>query len=163
MTGLSSRESAANLTSEGVAGQHNAMIAAPYHTAWKLCAKLRRAMVKHRGRESAAGRVCRGCGREGITASRARGAGDQNARFCRSVAQFTGHGRRRAYLSLKSESLKGSRKMPDQERWLNEVLDILGLPRDTAYRDHARELVEQGASLEQIYGTLQMRMNSKRS
>jgi hypothetical protein len=66
-------------------------------------------------------------------------------------------------LELKSESLKGSRKMSDQERWLNEVLDILGLPRDTAYRDHARELVEQGASLEQIYGTLQMRMNSKRS
>jgi hypothetical protein len=30
----SSRESAANLTSEGVAGQHNAMIAAPYHTTW---------------------------------------------------------------------------------------------------------------------------------
>jgi hypothetical protein len=54
----SSRESAANLTSEGIAGQHNAMIAAPYHTAWKLCAELRRAMVKHRGRE--AGRVCRG-------------------------------------------------------------------------------------------------------
>jgi hypothetical protein len=81
----------------------------------------------------------------------------------RGAAQFTGHDRRRAYLSLKSESLKGSRKMSDQERWLNEVLDILGLPRDTAYRDHARELVEQGASLEQIYGTLQMRMNSKRS
>jgi hypothetical protein len=53
--------------------------------------------------------------------------------------------------------------MTDQERWLNEVLDILGLPRDTAYRDYARVLVEQGASLEQIYGTLQMRMNSKRS
>ena len=83
--------------------------------------------------------------------------------FAGSVAQFTGHGRRRAYLSLKSESLKGSRKMSDQERWLNKVLDILGLPRDTAYRDYARELVEQGASLEQIYGTLQMRMNSKRS
>ena len=56
MTASSSRESAANLTSEGIAGQHNALIAAPYHTAWKLCAKLRRAMVKHRGRE--AGRVC---------------------------------------------------------------------------------------------------------
>ena len=41
-----------NLTSEGVAGQHNAMIAAPYHTAWKLCAKVRRAMVKHRGLRS---------------------------------------------------------------------------------------------------------------
>ena len=54
-------------------------------------------------------------------------------------------------------------KMSDQERRLNEVLDILGLPRDTAYRDYARELVEQGALLEQIYGTLQMRMNSKRS
>ena len=78
-------------------------------------------------------------------------------------ANGVAHGRRRGYLSLKSESLKGSRKMIDQERWLNEVLDILGLPRDTAYRDHARELVEQGASLEQIYGTLQMRMNSKRS
>ena len=74
------------------------MIAVPHHTAWKLCAKLRRAMVKHRGRE--AGRVCRGRERKGRTASRARGAGDQNARFCRSVAQFTGHGRRRAYLSL---------------------------------------------------------------
>ena len=142
-------------------GQHNALIAAPYHTACKLCAKQRRAMVKHRGRE--AGRVCRGRERKGRTASRARGAGDRNARFCRSVTQFTGHGRRRAYLSLKSESLKGPRKMSDQERWLNEVLDILGLPRDTAYRDYARELVEQGASLEQIYGTLQMRMNSKRS
>ena len=97
---------------------------------------------------------------------RRRGHGAQAIRtplFCRSVAQFTGHGRRRAYLSLKSESLKGSRKMSDQERWLNEILDILGLPRDTAYRDYARELVEQGASLEQIYGTLQMRMNSKRS
>jgi hypothetical protein len=75
-----------------------------------------------------------------------------------------GRGERRgAYLSLRSESLEGSRKMSDQERWLNEVLDILGLPRDTAYRDYARKLVEQGASLEQIYGTLQMRMNSKRS
>lgn len=42
-----SLQAAANLTSEGIAGQHNAMIAAPYHTAWKLCAKLRRA--KHRG------------------------------------------------------------------------------------------------------------------
>ena len=30
------------------------MIAAPYHTAWKLYAKLRRAMVKHRGREDGA-------------------------------------------------------------------------------------------------------------
>jgi hypothetical protein len=111
------------LTSEGVAGQHNAMIAAPYHTAWKLCAKLRRAMVKHRGRE--AGCVCRG--REG------KGAGDQNARFCRSVAQFTGHGRRRAYLSLKSESLKGSRKMSDQERWLNEGLTASWHDRDRGY------------------------------
>ena len=54
-------------------------------------------------------------------------------------------------------------KMSDQERRLNEVLDILGLPRDTAYRDYARELVERGASLEQIYGTLQSRMNSTRS
>jgi hypothetical protein len=26
--------------------------------------------------------------------------------------------------------------MSDQERWLNEILDILGLPRDTAYRDY---------------------------
>jgi hypothetical protein len=139
------------------------MIAAPYHTAWKLCAKLRRAMVKHRGREDAAGRVCRGCGRKGRTASRARGQAIRTPLFCRSVVQFTGHGWRRAYLSLRSESLEGSRKMSDQERWLNEVLDILGLPRDTAYRDYARELVERGASLEQIYGTLQMRMNSKRS
>src|SRR6267378_3528170 len=31
-------------------------------------------------------------------------------------------------------------KMSDQERWLNEILDILGLPRDTAYRDYTREL-----------------------
>ena len=53
--------------------------------------------------------------------------------------------------------------MSDQERWLNEILDILGLPRDTAYRDYARELVEQGASLEQVYGSLQLRMNSKQS
>jgi hypothetical protein len=53
--------------------------------------------------------------------------------------------------------------MSDQERWLNEILDILGLPLDTAYRDYARELVEQGASLEQIYGSLQSRMNLKRS
>jgi hypothetical protein len=50
------------------------MIAAPYHTAWKLCAKLRRAMVKHRGRESAAGRVCRGCGRKGANGCRGHGA-----------------------------------------------------------------------------------------
>jgi hypothetical protein len=47
LTGKAPYKSAANLTSEGIAGQHNAMIAAPYHTAWKLCAKLRRA--KHRG------------------------------------------------------------------------------------------------------------------
>jgi hypothetical protein len=40
--------------------------------------------------------------------------------------------------------------MSDQERWLNEILDILGL-RDTAYRDYTRELAERGASLEQIY------------
>ena len=53
--------------------------------------------------------------------------------------------------------------MSDQERWLNEILDILGLPRDTAHRDYARELVEHGASLEQIYGSLQSRMNSKQS
>jgi hypothetical protein len=53
--------------------------------------------------------------------------------------------------------------MSDQERWLNDILDILGLPRDTAYRDYARELVEQGAPLEQIYGSLQSRMNSKQS
>ena len=37
-------------------------------------------MVKHRGREDTAERVCRGCGRKGRTASRARGAGDQNQR-----------------------------------------------------------------------------------
>jgi hypothetical protein len=53
--------------------------------------------------------------------------------------------------------------MSDQERWLNEILGILGLLRDTAYRDYARELVEQGASLEQIYGTLRSRMNSRLS
>jgi hypothetical protein len=41
--------------------------------------------------------------------------------------------------------------MSDQERRLNEVLDILGLPRDTAYRDYARELVERGASLNAAY------------
>jgi len=33
---------------------------------------LRRAMAKHPGREDAAGRVCRDCGRKGRTASRAR-------------------------------------------------------------------------------------------
>src|SRR5262249_26513062 len=54
-------------------------------------------------------------------------------------------------------------KMSDQERWLNEILDILGLPRDTAYRDFTRELVERGAALEQIYGTLRSRMNSRLS
>ena len=53
--------------------------------------------------------------------------------------------------------------MSDQERWLNEILDILGLPRDTAYRDFTRELVQRGASLEQIYGTLRLRMNSRLS
>jgi hypothetical protein len=54
-------------------------------------------------------------------------------------------------------------KMSDQERWLNEILDILGLPRDTAYRDYTRELAERGASLEQIYGTLRSRMNARLS
>ena len=78
------------------------MIAAPYDTAWKLCAKLRRAMVKHRGREDAAGRVCRGCGRKGRTASRHGAQAIRTPLFCRSVAQFTGHGGGRAYLSLRS-------------------------------------------------------------
>jgi hypothetical protein len=137
------------------------MIAAPYHTAWKLCAKLRRAMVKHRGRE--AGRVCRGCGRKGRTASPARGAGDQNAAFLQICGAVHRSWPVPCLLELEVRKLlEGSRKMSDQERWLNEVLDILGLPRDTAYLDYARELVKQGASLEQIYGTLQMRMNSKR-
>jgi hypothetical protein len=54
-------------------------------------------------------------------------------------------------------------KMSDQERWLNEILDILGLLRDTAYRDYTRELAERGASLEQIYGTLRSRMNARLS
>jgi ATP-dependent exoDNAse (exonuclease V) beta subunit len=31
--------------------------------------------------------------------------------------------------------------MSDQERWLNEILDILGLPRDTAYRDNTATLL----------------------
>jgi len=51
--------------------------------------------------------------------------------------------------------------MSDQERWLNEILDILGLPHDTAYRDYTRDLVERGASLEQIYRTLRSRINSR--
>jgi hypothetical protein len=66
-------------------------------------------------------------------------------------------------LHQNSRELGRLAKMSDQERWLNEILDILGLPRDTAYRDYARELVEQGASLEQIYGTLRSRMNSRLS
>jgi hypothetical protein len=53
--------------------------------------------------------------------------------------------------------------MSDQERWLNEILDILGLPRDTAYGGYTRELSERGASLEQIYGTLRSRMNARLS
>jgi hypothetical protein len=53
--------------------------------------------------------------------------------------------------------------MSDQERWLNEILDILGLPQDTTHRDYTRELVERGASLEQIYGTLLSRMNPRLS
>ena len=44
-----------------------------------------------------------------------------------------------------------------------EILDILGLLRDTAYRDYTRELSERGASLEQIYGTLRSRMNARLS
>jgi hypothetical protein len=36
--------------------------------------------------------------------------------------------------------------MPDQERWLNEILDILGLPRDTAYRDYTRQLADESFS-----------------
>jgi hypothetical protein len=53
--------------------------------------------------------------------------------------------------------------MSDQERWLNEILDILGLPPDTAYRDYTRELVERGATLEQIYRTLRSRMDPRLS
>jgi hypothetical protein len=57
----------------------------------------------------------------------------------------------------------GLAKMSDQERWLNEILDILGLRRDTPYRDYTQELLEQGASLEQIYATLRSQMNSRLS
>jgi hypothetical protein len=53
--------------------------------------------------------------------------------------------------------------MSDQERWLNEILDVLGLPQDTAHRDYTRELVERCASLEQIYKALQSRMTSRQS
>jgi hypothetical protein len=52
-------------------------------------------------------------------------------------------------------------KMSDQKRWLNEILDILGLPRDTAYRDYTRELIERSTSVEQIYRTLRSRMDSR--
>jgi hypothetical protein len=75
--------------------------------------------------------------RKGRTASRARGAGDQNAAFLQICGAV-------------------HRSWPAPRLLELEV-------RDTAYRDYARELIERGASLEQIYGTLQMRMNSKRS
>ena len=82
---------------------------------------------------------------------------------CGHLLQICGalHRSRPALLLPKPEvqNLVRLAKMSDQERWLNEILDILGLPRDTAYRDYTRELVEQGASLEQIYGSLQSRMN----
>jgi len=67
----------------------------------------------------------------------------------------------RQKLPIRTPSVWRLAKVSDQERWLNEILDILGLPRDTAYRDFARELVERGASLQQIYGALQSRMNSR--
>jgi hypothetical protein len=50
--------------------------------------------------------------------------------------------------------------MSDQERWLSEILDILGLPQDTAHRDYTRELVERCASPEQIYRALQFKTTS---
>jgi len=46
---------------------------------------------------------------------------------------------------------------------LSEILDVLGLPQDTAHRDYTRELVERCASLEQIYRPLQSRMTSRQS
>jgi hypothetical protein len=87
---------------------------------------------------------------------RRRGHGAQAIRtlaFCRSVAQFTGHGRRRAYLSLKSESLKGSRKMSDQERWLNEGLTASWHDRDRGYslRRPARRRPPSGAHWQRRY------------
>jgi len=90
---------------------------------------------------------------------RARGGGDQHAAFLQICGAL--HRSLPALRLPKPEVRKLGRlaKMSDQERWLNEILDILGLPRDTAYRDYTRELVEQGASLEQIYGSLQSRMN----
>jgi hypothetical protein len=51
--------------------------------------------------------------------------------------------------------------MSDQGKWLNEILDVLGLPQDTAHRDYTRELVERCASLEQSYRALQSRMTSR--
>ena len=87
-----------------------------------------------------------------------------NQVFCKSVVQFTRRGGWRVYLVWKArENVRSRTKMSDQERWLNEILDILGLPRDTAYRDYTRELAERGASLEQIYGTLRSRMNARLS
>jgi hypothetical protein len=47
--------------------------------------------------------------------------------------------------------------MSDQERRLNEILDLLGLPRNMPYRDYTRELVERCVSLEKIYGAMQLR------
>ena len=54
-------------------------------------------------------------------------------------------------------------KMSDQERWLNEILDILGLPRDTVYRDYTRELIERSTPVEHICRTLRSRMDSRLS
>jgi len=56
---------------------------------------------------------CRGCGRKGRAVVAGAGHGAEaisTPLFCRSVAHFTGHCRRCAYLSLRSESLEGSRK-----------------------------------------------------
>jgi hypothetical protein len=104
--------------------------------------------------------LCRGCGSKG----RAVVAGAGRWRSERRLLRICGalHRSRPALRLPKPEVRKRVRlaKMSDQEKWLNEILDILRLPRDTAYRDYARELVEQGASLEQIYGTLQLQLNS---
>jgi hypothetical protein len=104
----------------------------------------------------------RGCGRKGRSVGW-RGAHGRNAAFLQICGAL-----HRSLLAprlpkLEVRTLGRLAKVSDQERRLNEVLDILGPPRDTAYRDYARELVERGASLEQIYGTLQSRMNSTRS
>jgi hypothetical protein len=66
-----------------------------------------------------------------------------------------------AELSIRTPSVWRLAKVSDQERWINEILDILGLPRDTPHREFTRGLVERGASLQQIYGALQSRVNSR--